>query len=282
MSTADERYPFCGGGLSVVEACRNIAAVFFHKSRIIPPPRGWFLFAMNRLQQSAQPPMKVFGNREPEISSALFSFSETDASCALFAPLHYESGYAYPLIVWLHGPGADERQLMRIMPAISMRNYVAVAPEAVGAEEPWPQTLEAIQEAEARVFASVETAHRKFHISPKRIFLAGFDTGGAMAFRIALNHPDRFAGVVSLCGPFPAGHHPFGHLNEARKLPVFLAAGRDSDRYPQKVVCDNLRLLYTAGLSLTLRQYPCDQQLCPQMLRDLDRWLIDQITESPC
>lgn len=46
---------------------------------------------------------------------------------SLFGPLHYEANYAYPLIVWLHGPGDDEHQLRRIMPAISLRNYVAVA-----------------------------------------------------------------------------------------------------------------------------------------------------------
>src|SRR5688500_15821791 len=49
----------------------------------------------------------------------------------LFAPLHYEPNYAYPLVVWLHGPGDDERQLQRVMPLVSMRNYVAAAPRGV-------------------------------------------------------------------------------------------------------------------------------------------------------
>ena len=49
------------------------------------------------------------------------------ASHAVFAPLHYEPNYAYPLIVWLHGGGDTEQQLRRVMPFISLRNYVAVA-----------------------------------------------------------------------------------------------------------------------------------------------------------
>ena len=48
----------------------------------------------------------------------------------LFAPLHYEPNYAYPLVIWLHGPGDDERQLLRVMPLVSMRNYVSVGPRA--------------------------------------------------------------------------------------------------------------------------------------------------------
>ena len=52
---------------------------------------------------------------------------------SFFVPLHYEPNYAYPLVVWLHGPGDGHRQLKQVMPHISLRNYVAVAPG-------WPQS----------------------------------------------------------------------------------------------------------------------------------------------
>ena len=101
----------------------------------------------------------------------------------------------------------------------------------------------------------------------------------SMALRIALNHPSRFAGVLSLCGAFPTGRTPFGNLVAARQLPIFLATGRGSQEYPATQVCDDLRLLHTAGLSITLRQYPCGHELMPQMLTDVDRWIIEQITQ---
>ena len=37
-------------------------------------------------------------------------------------------------------------------------------------------------------------------------------------------------------------------------------------------------LFHAAGMSVTLRQYPCAQELSPQILRDVDRWIIEQIT----
>src|SRR5437016_9189131 len=46
----------------------------------------------------------------------------------IFTPLHYERNYAYPLIVWLHGPRDNERQVAQVMPLVSMRNYIAVGP----------------------------------------------------------------------------------------------------------------------------------------------------------
>lgn len=221
------------------------------------------------------------------LESTLFDPPRPDTSRVMFTPMHYESKYAYPLLIWLHGPGThDERQLLRIMPMISLRNYVAVAPrgfrqdgEASKAKcYDWPQTPEHIQEAEARVFDCIEAAQRRWRVSPKRIFLAGFDAGGTMAFRVAMNHPRRFAGVLSLAGAFPNGHRPFVQLLEARKLPVLLAVGRDSQEYPPDRACEDLRLFHTAGISVALRQYPCSQQLAPQMLRDMDRWIMEQIT----
>jgi phospholipase/carboxylesterase len=222
------------------------------------------------------------------LDSALFSVAEVNFPYALFVPMHYAPGYAYPLLVWLHGCGGDERQLQRIMLMVSMRNHVAVAPRGIAMPEQqtagrecygWMQTDEQIQQAEQRVFDTIELASRKYHVAANRVFLAGYDAGGTMAMRIAMNHPSRFAGVLSLCGAFPVGRTPFANLVAARQMPMFLATGRGSREYPAAQVCDDLRLFHTAGLSITLRQYPCGHELLPQMLADVDRWIIEQITQ---
>jgi phospholipase/carboxylesterase len=240
---------------------------------------------MNRIPS----PAKSVAEKVPQplaIESALFTAPSHDTTWALFTPMHYEPNYAYPLLVWLHGPAEnDERQLLRIMPMVSLRNFVAVAPRGFpgerapgGAGYRWPQTPDHIGESEHRVFESIRAAESKCNIASQRIFLAGYGEGGTMAFRIAMNHPQQFAGVVSLCGAFPTGNNPFGNLPLARKLPIFLAVGRDSGEYSPERACDDLRLFHTAGMSVSLRQYPCGQQLSPQMLRDIDRWIIEQIT----
>jgi len=242
---------------------------------------------MNRTEPFVKPHDRSVGNSHA--ASSLFSCFSCDTSQALFAPLHYERGYAYPLIVWLHGPGSNERQLLRIMPLLSMRNYVAVAPRGEPLDSDaderrarygWPQTDSAIPLAEGRVFDAIQTASQKYHVSPQKIFLVGFDTGGTMALRVAMNHPHRFAGVVSLGGPFPRGCTPLGHLTAARRVPILLAVGRQSRRYPPEAVCDDLRLFHTAGLSATLRHYPGGHEISEWMLADIDRWVIEQVTGS--
>ncbi|MEN6407452.1 MAG: alpha/beta hydrolase-fold protein [Thermoguttaceae bacterium] len=243
---------------------------------------------MPRTQRSVPIGFSAPPKLEPtfQVDSARCTTGCLDFPHALFAPLHYAPGYAYPLVVWLHGPGDDERQLQRIMPMVSMQNYLAAAPRGLtssgstdAANEGcrWRQTDHDIQQASQRVFETVEIARQKFHIHPRRVFLAGFDCGGTMALRLAMSHPSRFAGVVSLCGQFPTGNSPLGNLIAARRLGLLLASGRDSQRYPAAAVCDDLRLLHTAGLSVTVRQYPCGDELTPQMLADVNRWIMEQI-----
>lgn len=202
--------------------------------------------------------------------------------CSLFTPMHYEKNYAYPLLIWLHGPGDDERQLQRVMPLISMRNYAAVGPRGTQRLESrgftWGEADQSLISAEQRVFDCIESATNKFNIASQRIFLAGYEAGGTTAFQIGLRNPDRFAGVLSLGGPFPLNHSPLARLDEARSLPLFIAQGRDSELYTLERTCEELRLFHVAGLSVTLRQYPCGDELNTQMLHDMDSWMMEIVT----
>lgn len=202
----------------------------------------------------------------------------------LFAPLHYEPNYSYPLIVWLHGPGDDEHQLRRVVPHISLRNYVAVAPRGCSAPPPgclgfqWEQTAAAISEAEHRVHESITRAAERYEIAEDRIFIAGYDSGGTMALRIGLRHPNFFAGAISIGGRFPQTHSPLSQLADLRNLPILIAQGRQSEQYSLETICDELRLFHTAALQVTLRQYPCGDELTTQMLHDVDTWIMERIS----
>jgi phospholipase/carboxylesterase len=210
----------------------------------------------------------------------------TSVPCyALFAPLHYERGYAYPLLVWLHGDGGSERELRRLMPHISLRNYVAAAPRgdviADGrAGHAWMPFARAAGEAAERVHECIEASKRRFNVHARRVFIAGCGSGGTMALRLALRFPEWFAGAISLGGPMPHGGCPLNRINEARRLPLLLASCRDSREYPQDAVAADLRLLHAGGFSLSLRQYPGEEALTTVMLADVDRWLMEQVCPS--
>ncbi|MGD9632080.1 MAG: alpha/beta hydrolase [Pirellulales bacterium] len=207
---------------------------------------------------------------------------------ATFAPIHYEPGYAYPLVIWLHGQEGDEQQIRQIMPRLSMRNYVAIAPrgtceirgDEIGAGRrsyAWRQSADSIDEAESRVLDCIAIASGRFHVHTQRVFLAGVGCGGTMALRTAWNHPGRFAGVATFGGSLPSQNRPLRNVNALRSLPCFVATGRTSRQYPEATVCNDLRLLHSAGCRVALRQYPCGDELTTTMLEDLNRWMMELV-----
>lgn len=194
---------------------------------------------------------------------------------AIFTPMAYESGYRYPLLVWLHGDATDQQCLPMVMRHISTRNFVALAPRGIdtcGHGLGWDPSSASVDTAEDLIFDAVDSASQRFSLNHNRIFLAGSGSGGTMALRIALRYPDRFAGVATLDGPMPTGDQPLGRVNDSRDLPIMLAASKQSAAYTEPNVCSDLSLLHTAGCRVHVRQYPGDDDLTTAMLADLNRW----------
>lgn len=235
---------------------------------------------MNRLSAPSPPPASSTAVARAE-RPALRSRQWNGFPHSLVAPLHYERNYSYPLVVWLHSTGGDEREVQQVMPLVSLRNYAALAvrgPMKERAGYSWPQTADTIAAAEHSVLEGISRARERFNIHSERIFIAGYEAGGTMAVRLALRHPQHFAGAVSLNGSLPEGFAPLARFSEAREVKLLVAHCRDSQAYPLDRVCQDLSLLHTAAIPLTLRQYPCDDELTTQMLRDMDVWLMQQVT----
>lgn len=243
---------------------------------------------MNRLASAPDSidPTPLFSSQSANNIATLLAHRDSPAGRpphSVFVPMHYEPGYAYPLVVWLHGSAGNEHQLPKLMPLVSMRNYVAVAPRATNIDRRqrnsfhWRQTEEDIETAETRVFDCIALAEKRFNIHGGRIFLAGYGGGGTMAVRIAWSNPGHFAGVASIGGKLPTEGCPLNRINDLRRLPCLLATTRNSAHYPERDVCRDLRLLHAAGCTVALRQYPGGDDLTTAMLGDLNRWLMELV-----
>lgn len=212
------------------------------------------------------------------------SAPQVDLPQCLLVPQHYERNYAYPLLVWMHDGGGREQELKQIMPLVSLRNYVSLAVRGTSQVDSgfgWSETAEGIEAAETRVAEAVAAAQRRFNVHRDRVFLAGAGAGGTMALRLALRSAERYAGGASIGGSFPQGHRPLMRLHAARDSKLLIMHCRDSQTYRVEQVCGELSLFHAAGMSVTLRQYPCGDELTTQMLRDLDVWLMEQVTGVP-
>ena len=206
----------------------------------------------------------------------------TPTAHSCFAPANYEAGYAYPLIVWLHGPGSSEGELRQVMPLVSTRNHVAIAPrgtqhvDGAPGTYSWGESADDIAEAGLRVERCIALAKERYHVHSDRIFLAGYSTGGTMAHRLALQFPELFAGAISLSGRVPRGSHLLKNINRARKMPLLLGVSPTAEQYSTEQVMDDLRFLHGAGLPLALRLYPDGDDLTTVMFSDLNCWVMEQ------
>ncbi|MEZ6133708.1 MAG: PHB depolymerase family esterase [Pirellulaceae bacterium] len=241
---------------------------------------------LNRIHGSAE-----LSGRHDKLQDSRYATHVHDSDfqhdVCLFGPERYEPRYNYPLIVWLHSCHSSEFELQNVMPAMSLQNYVAVAPRGTVASENgeskfrWGKSPTSAAIAEDLVFEAIEAASSQFSIAHDRIFLAGFGSGASMAWRIALRYPRRFAGMVAMCGQFPHENHSLANFAEARDLPALWLYGAESKTCGIREICETLPVLHAASLAVHIRQYPCGNELLCKMLEDANMWLMEQVTKQP-
>jgi phospholipase/carboxylesterase len=236
---------------------------------------------------------------------------------ATYLPLRYEAKYAYPLIVWLHDEQSDHRQLLEVMPHLSLQNYVAVAVRGLRRSEAsalklnqvagkkstgpaarfgWPASdasegvggtgFDPVSESLRRIDDLIDATQSRYNIHADRIFIAGYRSGGTMAIRAALAQPQRFAGALNFCGDWPQAQRLLAQWHAAQQLQLFWTIGRDCPRHREDRLSDHIRAIHAARLKLELRQYSIDDSLATTMLQDANAWIMGMVTgnyqPAPC
>jgi pimeloyl-ACP methyl ester carboxylesterase len=101
------------------------------------------------------------------------------------------------LLLWLHGCGGKSEIDAPIVSKAGSRHYISVLPsgrEGVCWED--ADTTKAL--------AALADVQQHFNIDPHRVVIAGFSSGGDLAYRTAFANAGRFAGVLGVnAQPFP-------------------------------------------------------------------------------
>lgn len=201
-----------------------------------------------------------------------------------FLPTGYEPGYAYPLLVFFHNEGGSEKQMMKLAPRVSRRNYIALGlrgPTLLRRNDGvWGYGWDADENEmslDDYVFGAIDRVSEDYSIHPDRIFLAGICEGAAAAYEMAFRFPERFAGVAAFNGKLPQPG-PIMRLPVVRRLPVFMGHGIANSQVPLTNAQKDHRLLYVAGMNVQFKTYATTHKLHAGMLQDLDRWTMKLVT----
>ena len=212
------------------------------------------------------------------------------------APLNYilvtpddfavEAGY--PLIVLLHGFGANMQDLANLAPYIDETGYVYAFPNAPFTVELGPgftgyswatgrpgmsQPTVDTADVDAMLDAFMEQVLAETGASAGKAVLGGFSQGGGLTLRYGLPRSEMFAGLAVLSGFFRDQEATQERLPSERTQRVFVAHGTVDNVVAIDGGRANKAFLESAGYDFEYHEYPMAHEISPDEITDLRRWL---------
>lgn len=191
-----------------------------------------------------------------------------------------------PLLVLLHGYGADEHDLFALAPLLPPEFVVAAV--RAPTPPPWPTPgfswypIEGLQsrdaryvtEAASRFIEWVDAASDADHVG-----LLGFSQGAAVALHALRLQPQRFSFVVNLSGYATPGDLPRDPELAEERPPVFWGRGTNDDVIPGFLVAHTTEWL-PAHSELSGRVYPgLTHSVSEQEIADVHAFLQKRLEE---
>jgi predicted esterase len=194
-----------------------------------------------------------------------------------------------PLLIAVHGYGANKRQMMREARLIAPPDF------ALASLQGFHQHLKEPKETGGplrygfgwltnfRPEESVALHHRALldlinslvsegSADRERIFLLGFSQSCALNYRFAFTHPEYLRGVIGICGGLPGDWETSELYRHSQSSVLHLAGERDEFYPPARVEGYAAQLRARAG-EVEMRSYDAAHEIVHAMREDVREWL---------
>ncbi|MGC2129047.1 MAG: hypothetical protein WA629_03020 [Candidatus Aquilonibacter sp.] len=188
-----------------------------------------------------------------------------------------------PLLVLLHGRGADEDDLFTLAPAIDSRVAVAAVRAPLPTDEggyTWSESRtpgryfgESLRASLTWLQAWLDSLSNG-RPEPQDVYLLGFSAGMAMAGALLLDQPARYAGAVLLSGTLPFDTDVSMSKDRLAGVPIFYGHGSFDRVIPADLVTRSAKYMRdSSGAKLEERNYPIAHEISDAEVTDIDAWL---------
>ncbi len=188
-----------------------------------------------------------------------------------------------PLLVLLHGRGADEQDLFGISPAIDPRFAIASMRAPLPTDEggyTWSDSSspgryigESIRDT-ITWFQTWLDSLTNARPEPQDVYLLGFSAGMAMASALVLDQPTRYAGAIFLSGTLPFDTDLPITKNRLAGVRAFHGHGSFDRVIPADLVTRSAKYLReSSGATLETQSYPIAHEISDAEVRDINAWL---------
>ena len=194
-----------------------------------------------------------------------------------------------PLLIALHGYGANKRYMMREAQLMAPGDFAIASLQGFHQhmKEPrepggplrfgfgWLTNFRSEESVALHHRAVIDLIERLSHegiADPTRVYLLGFSQSCALNYRFAFTHPDRLRGVIGICGGVP-GDWETSQTYRNAAIDVLHLAGTRDEFYPPERVRDYERQLKTRARSVQFKSYDAAHEIVPEMRPDVVQWL---------
>jgi len=130
----------------------------------------------------------------------------------VFTPASYDGSTAMPLVVLLHGfgaTGAIQEAYFQLQPLAESKGFLYVHPDGTlnAIDKPFWNATDACcgfgrgeVDDSGYLLSLIQQVQAKYNVDPTRIYFVGHSNGGFMSYRMACDHADTIAAIVSLAG----------------------------------------------------------------------------------
>jgi len=207
----------------------------------------------------------------------------------LYYDLYLPDQKPAPLLIALHGYGANKRQMMREAAQMAPVEFAIASlqgfhqhlkdPKEPGGplrfgfgwlsnfrpEESVAMHHQAILDLTAKLIA-------EDYVDPEKIFLLGFSQSCALNYRFAFTYPNRLRGVIGICGGLP-GDWERSDLYHSTVAAVFHLTGTNDEFYSPARVADYEDRLRLRASNVECKAYEAGHEIVPAMREDIREWL---------
>ncbi|MFM1896255.1 MAG: hypothetical protein RLZZ385_1329 [Pseudomonadota bacterium] len=195
-------------------------------------------------------------------------------------------------IIWLHGLGADGSDFAAIVPQLTLSESYGIRfvfphapsiPVSINNGYVMPAWYDIFSLDENRDLSDeqlIESAMKvqdlidreiERGIDSRRIIVAGFSQGGAVAYHAALSYPEPLGGIVALSTWFPtANKFPISPANQ--RIPILICHGARDPVVQETLGQRSLAALRSLGLNPTYHSYAMEHSVCMEEIHDISGW----------
>lgn len=198
-------------------------------------------------------------------------------------------------VIWLHGLGADGHDFEPIVPHLGVHNtrhirfvfphapQIPVTINGGYVMRAWYDVVDVDlrRRADEKGVRGSEQILRDYvaqelaeGLDSKRIVVAGFSQGGAIALHMGLRYPKPLAGILALSTylPLPEAVAVERHASNA-SVPIFLAHGQYDPVIPFEAGANSRTQLESLGYRVEWHSYPMPHAVSPDEITDIAVWL---------